>query len=70
MDHLDHAGGGVRKKGKKMSWVVALSYAFDWIVLVAFAGIGYVLGDITPNMRPFSLDDKNIAYVGPAILPR
>lgn len=70
MDHLDHAGGGVRKKGGKMSWVVALSYAFDWIVLVAFAGIGYVLGDITPNMRPFSLDDKNIAYVGPAISPR
>lgn len=67
MDHLDLAGGGVRRKGK-MSWVVALSYATDWIILVAFAAIGYVLGDITPNKRPFSLDDKNIAYVWPSNL--
>ncbi len=62
MDNLALAGGNVRRKGR-VSWVVALSYVFDWIVLVAFAAIGYVLGDITPNKRPFSLDDRNIAYV-------
>lgn len=62
MDNLDLAGGNVRRKGR-LSWVVALSYVFDWIVLAAFAAIGYVLGDITPNKRPFSLDDRNIAYV-------
>jgi hypothetical protein len=62
MDNLALAGGNVRRKGK-LSWVVALSYVFDWIVLAAFAAIGYVLGDITPNKRPFSLDDRNIAYV-------
>ena len=62
MDNLDIAGGNVRRKGK-VSWVLALSYVFDWVVLAAFAGIGYVLGHITPNKRPFSLDDRNIAYV-------
>jgi hypothetical protein len=62
MDNLDLAGGSVRRKGR-LSWVVALSYVFDWAILAAFAAIGYVLGDITPNMRPFSLDDRNIAYV-------
>jgi hypothetical protein len=35
---------------------------FDWVVLIAFGVIGYILGDITPNKRPFSLDDRNIAY--------
>jgi hypothetical protein len=62
MDNLDLAGGHVRRKGRT-SWVVTVSYVFDWVVLIAFAGIGYVLGDITPNKRPFSLDDRNIAYV-------
>lgn len=68
MDQMDLAGGSVRRKGK-MSWVVVLSYAVDWVILVAFAAIGYVLGEITPNKRPFSLDDRNIAYVGPMLLP-
>lgn len=63
MENLDLAGGSVRRKGR-MSWVLALSYAFDWVILVAFGVIGYILGDITPNKRPFSLDDRNIAYVG------
>ena len=62
MGTMDIAGGNVRRKGK-VSWVLGLSYVFDWCVLVAFAAIGYVLGDITPNKRPFSLDDRNIAYV-------
>lgn len=64
MDNMDLAGGNVRRKGK-VSWVLALSYVFDWVVLVAFGVIGYVLGDITPNKRPFSLDDRNIAYAEP-----
>jgi hypothetical protein len=69
MDNLDLAGGNVRRKGRP-SWVLALSYAFDWLVLAAFAAIGYVLGDITPNKRPFSLDDRNIAYVeAPCAVP-
>lgn len=59
---MDFAVGGVRNKGKP-SWVLALSYVFDWIILVAFAAVGYILGDIEPNKRPFSLDDRNISYV-------
>ncbi|KAJ4295757.1 hypothetical protein N0V88_004459 [Collariella sp. IMI 366227] len=61
MDSMDLAGGDVRRKAK-ISWVLALSYVFDWVILVAFGVIGYILGDITPNMRPFSLDDRNIAF--------
>lgn len=62
MDNLDLAGASVRRK-ERPSWVVTASYVFDWVVLIAFAAIGYVLGKITPNKRPFSLDDRNIAYV-------
>ncbi|KAK3310290.1 PAP2 superfamily-domain-containing protein [Chaetomium strumarium] len=61
MENLELAGGHVRRKGR-ISWVLALSYVFDWVVLIAFGVIGYILGDITPNKRPFSLDDRNIAF--------
>jgi hypothetical protein len=61
MENLELAGGHIRKNGR-ISWVLALSYVFDWVVLIAFGVIGYILGDITPNKRPFSLDDRNIAY--------
>lgn len=50
------------RKGK-LSWVVALSYAIDWIILIAVGVVGYILGHITPNKRPFALDDRNISYV-------
>jgi len=41
--------------------LVLLSYAFDWALLLVGAGVGYVLGEVTPNKRPFSLDDRDIA---------
>lgn len=63
MDNLRFAGGSGRRKGK--AWVVVLSYAFDWVILLAAAAVGYVLGEVTPNKRPFSLDDPNISYVNP-----
>lgn len=37
------------------------SYIFDWIVLIVVAGVGYVLGVITPNKRPFSLVNPDIS---------
>jgi hypothetical protein len=43
--------------------LIILSYAFDWVLLAVGAGVGYVLGEITPNKRPFSLDEHSIAYV-------
>ncbi|KAK5634735.1 hypothetical protein RRF57_010448 [Xylaria bambusicola] len=52
-----------RTRPKKMSVVVILSYAFDWLIMVVVGLIGYFLGNVTPNKRPFSLLDPNIAYV-------
>jgi len=50
-----------RGKPKKITWVVIASYAFDWAILIAAAAIGYILGDVTPNRRPFYLGDPNIS---------
>ncbi|KAK4456975.1 PAP2 superfamily-domain-containing protein [Cladorrhinum samala] len=60
MESLDLAGGNVRRS--KLSWVVGLSYVVDWVMLAAVGAVGYVLGHITPNKRPFALDDRNIAF--------
>ncbi|ODA76592.1 hypothetical protein RJ55_07862 [Drechmeria coniospora] len=38
------------------------SYALDWIILVVIVVVGGFLGRITPNKRPFSLDDPNISF--------
>ncbi|KAI1386958.1 acid phosphatase/Vanadium-dependent haloperoxidase [Hypoxylon trugodes] len=46
----------------KPSLVVVGSYAFDWIILIVVGVIGVVLGNITPNKRPFSLQDPNISF--------
>lgn len=45
-----------------MSILVILSYAFDWLIMVAVGLVGYFLGNVTPNKRPFSLLDNNIAF--------
>ncbi|KAI3332457.1 acid phosphatase/Vanadium-dependent haloperoxidase [Xylariaceae sp. AK1471] len=47
---------------KKFSAVVILSYAFDWLIMVIVGLIGYFLGNVTPNKRPFSLQDPNISF--------
>ncbi|KAB5536643.1 PAP2 superfamily-domain-containing protein [Coniochaeta sp. 2T2.1] len=47
-----------RKKG---GWVLAASYVSDWIILIATAVVGFVLGNITPNKRPFHLEDPDIS---------
>ncbi|KAI0100667.1 acid phosphatase/Vanadium-dependent haloperoxidase [Nemania sp. FL0031] len=51
-----------RTRPKKMSVLVILSYAFDWLIMVVVGLIGYFLGNVTPNKRPFSLLDANIAF--------
>lgn len=60
MDDARLAGGGGRKKGR--TWVLALSYAFDWLMLVICGVVGYILGKVSPNMRPFSLQDPDISF--------
>lgn len=57
-----NGGGGGRKKAG-ISWVLIASYALDWIVMIAADAVGFYLGNITPNRRPFSLSDPNISYV-------
>jgi len=55
----DQRLGSGRRKGK--TWVLILSYAFDWLILVICGAVGYVLGKISPNMRPFNLEDPEIS---------
>jgi hypothetical protein len=46
-----------------VSLKVIFSYVLDWIVLIAFGFGSLGVGYITPNKRPFSLNDPNISYV-------
>lgn len=43
-------------------WVLAASYVFDWIILIIVGIVGLVLNNITPNKRPFNLEDPNISF--------
>lgn len=45
----------------KLSTLVIGSYVFDWLILIVVGIIGVVLGNVTPNKRPFSLQDPNIS---------
>ncbi|KAJ4146848.1 hypothetical protein LMH87_001407 [Akanthomyces muscarius] len=42
------------------------SYVVDWAILIIFAGVGYAVGNITPNRRPINLQEPNIGlpYLG------
>ncbi|KAH8675366.1 PAP2 domain-containing protein [Xylariales sp. PMI_506] len=44
------------------SWVLVASYVSDWLCLVAAGVVGLVLGNITPNKRPFRLQDPDISF--------
>jgi hypothetical protein len=46
----------------RISLALILSYVVDWLVIIAAAGIGAAFSVITPNKRPFSLDDANISF--------
>lgn len=50
---------------EQFSLAVLISYVFDWVVLIVIVGISYVLGNIEPNKRHFSLVDPNISFVRP-----
>jgi hypothetical protein len=41
-------------------WVIA-SGVVDWLLIVATAIGGFYLGEITPNKRPFQLEDPDIS---------
>ncbi|KAF4877675.1 putative lipid phosphate phosphatase 3 [Colletotrichum siamense] len=51
-----------RRHSKMGSIRVAISYAFDWAILVVFAVAGYILGNLTPQKRPFNLGNPDISF--------
>ncbi|KAK2600015.1 hypothetical protein QQS21_005249 [Conoideocrella luteorostrata] len=44
------------------SLVLTLSYVSDWIILIVFAAVGYVVGNISPSKHPFSIDNPDINF--------
>lgn len=42
--------------------LLVASYALDWALLVVFAALGYVVGNVTPNKRPFYVGDPDIDF--------
>jgi membrane-associated phospholipid phosphatase len=46
----------------KISVAVALSYVFDWVVLIIAAILGAIFSEQTPNKRPFSVVDPSISF--------
>ena len=59
----DPAAAKLKPKMNRITIVQTLSYVFDWIILIVVGVIGLILGHVTPNKRPFSLQDPNISYV-------
>jgi len=48
--------------GGRVSLALVLSYAFDWFILVAAIAAGGALAIVSPNMRPFALNNITISY--------
>ncbi|TVY46102.1 Diacylglycerol pyrophosphate phosphatase [Lachnellula subtilissima] len=51
-----------RAQPGRISIALALSYVFDWVIIIAAAGIGGAFSIITPNKRPFSLTNPEISF--------
>ncbi len=46
----------------RVSLSLILSYVFDWIIVILAAVVGGIFSIITPNKRPFSLNNTEISY--------
>ena len=42
--------------------LVPLSYIVDWLIIIIAAAVASVIGNITPNKRPFALSDLDISF--------
>ncbi|KAI1398758.1 acid phosphatase/Vanadium-dependent haloperoxidase [Hypoxylon fuscum] len=58
----EHGSLRPQSQKSKLSMLVIGSYVFDWLILVVVGIIGVILGNVTPNKRPFSLQDPNISF--------
>ncbi|OAQ96913.1 hypothetical protein LLEC1_07003 [Akanthomyces lecanii] len=56
------AGTGTAALRQQFSITLIASYIIDWILLIGLAVGSYVLGNIKPNFRSFSLADPDIAF--------
>ncbi|TQV95927.1 PAP2 domain-containing protein [Cordyceps javanica] len=56
------AATGTASLRQQFSVILIASYIVDWILLAGLAIGSYVLGNIKPNFRNFSLADPNIAF--------
>ncbi|KAI0595006.1 PAP2 superfamily-domain-containing protein [Biscogniauxia sp. FL1348] len=52
----------LKRPTSRVTAVVIASYVFDWVILVVVGVVGLILGEVTPNKRPFSLQDPNISF--------
>lgn len=41
--------------------MVASSYVFDWIIILAMLAVSFYVGNRPPNRRYFFLEDPNIS---------
>lgn len=48
---------------QRLSFPLIISYALDWIILIAIGVVSVVLGNLEPNKRPFSLSNPDISCV-------
>lgn len=48
--------------GGRVSIALVLSYIFDWVIIIAAVAVGGVLSLISPNMRPFALNNPQISF--------
>jgi membrane-associated phospholipid phosphatase len=51
-----------RAHGGRASLALILSYVFDWVIIIVAAVVGAIFSSITPNKRPFSLNNAEISY--------
>ncbi|KAI2622926.1 acid phosphatase/Vanadium-dependent haloperoxidase [Hypomontagnella submonticulosa] len=58
----DYGSPGFQSRKSKLDIIVIASYVFDWLILVVVGVVGVILGNVSPNKRPFSLQDPNISF--------
>ncbi|KAI1503222.1 PAP2 superfamily-domain-containing protein [Biscogniauxia marginata] len=58
----DHDSIAPKRPASRVTAVVIASYVLDWVILVVVGIVGLILGEVTPNKRPFSLQDPNISF--------
>lgn len=50
-----------RKRSRSSALMVASSYVFDWIIILAMLAVSFYVGNRPPNRRYFFLEDPNIS---------